>query len=124
MEFYRIFLFVSVLFSSSLCSAAQIDFREDIWSPANNQESFDLTFTAGELDGITLGLDADPGKAKLWQDGDDGLREVQSLSIGYTDVEAQPSELPVRKELWKLLLMGALVVLVLEWYIYNRKVYI
>jgi len=30
----------------------------------------------------------------------------------------------VRKELWTMLLMAALAVLVLEWYIYNRRVYV
>ena len=58
------------------------------------------------------------------QEGDDGVTVVDSLAIGYVDVEAQSPSTPVRRELWKLLLLGALVVLVLEWYIYNRRVYV
>ncbi len=58
------------------------------------------------------------------QEGEDGVQVVESLSIGYVDVAAQSLSSPVRRELWKLLLAGALVVLVLEWYIYNRRVYI
>jgi hypothetical protein len=44
--------------------------------------------------------------------------------IGYNPVEAQSPATPVRKELWTWLLMAALAVLVIEWYIYNRRVYI
>jgi len=58
------------------------------------------------------------------QEGEDGVKVVDSLSIGYVDVAAQSLSSPVRRELWKLLLAGALVVLVLEWYIYNRRVYV
>ena len=61
---------------------------------------------------------------RVRQDEEDGVQQVDSLSIGYSEVEAQSPALPVRKELWKLLLIGALVVLVVEWYIYNRRVYI
>jgi hypothetical protein len=58
------------------------------------------------------------------QDDKGGLQTVQSLSIGYTDVAAQSPSTPVRKELWTWLLLAALAVLVLEWYIYNRRVYV
>jgi len=58
------------------------------------------------------------------QAGEDGVQTVDSLSIGYVDVAAQSPSSPVRRELWKLLLLGALAVLVFEWYIYNRRVYI
>ena len=41
---------------------------------------------------------------------------------------AKPTDLGAfiqeNKELWKPLLVGALVVLLIEWYIYNRRVYI
>ena len=49
---------------------------------------------------------------------------VDSIEIGFVDVAAQSPGMPVRKELWKPLLVLALVVLVLEWYIYNRRVYV
>ena len=51
-------------------------------------------------------------------------REDQSIGIGHTDVEAVQNWKPRRRELWKWLLFLALVVLVLEWYIYNRRVYL
>lgn len=58
------------------------------------------------------------------QDRDEDLAVVESLSIGYVDVEAERSRAPARRELWKWLLLAALVVLLVEWYIYNRRIYV
>jgi hypothetical protein len=58
------------------------------------------------------------------QDGERGIQTVESLSLGYNTVQAESPTSPVRKELWTVLLLAALAVLVLEWYIYNRRVYI
>ena len=55
---------------------------------------------------------------------DSGLPIVSSITIGYVEVAAESSNSDVRKELWKPLLVLALVVLVVEWYIYNRRVYL
>ena len=63
-------------------------------------------------------------RLRVRQDSKEGLNVVDSLSIGYVDVAAQSPTSPVRRELWKPLLVGALVVLMIEWYIYNRRVYI
>ena len=63
-------------------------------------------------------------RLRLRQADEDGVQVVESLSIGYVDVGAQSPTSPMRRELWKLLLGGALVVLMFEWYIYNRRVYI
>jgi hypothetical protein len=56
------------------------------------------------------------------EDGFEG--DIASIRIGYTDVAAQSNAAPARKELWQWLLALALVVLVVEWYVYNRRVYI
>jgi hypothetical protein len=58
------------------------------------------------------------------ENGVEGLDVVKSLAIGYVEVEARTPNSDIRKELWKPLLVLALVVLILEWYIYNRRVYI
>jgi hypothetical protein len=63
-------------------------------------------------------------RLRTQQEGEDGAKVVDSLSIGYVDVAAQSPTSPVRRELWKALLLGALVVLFLEWYIYHRRVYV
>jgi hypothetical protein len=46
------------------------------------------------------------------------------IQIGYVDVQGEAAWEPARREIWKLLLLAALVVLLLEWYIYNRRVYL
>lgn len=61
---------------------------------------------------------------RVRQDSEVGLQVVDSLSIGYVDVAAQSPNSQVRHELWKPLLVAALLVLMIEWYIYNRRVYI
>lgn len=61
---------------------------------------------------------------RVRKDSEDGLKVVDSLSIGYVDVAAQSPNSQVRRELWKPLLVLALFVLMIEWYIYNRRVYI
>lgn len=61
---------------------------------------------------------------RVSENEEDGLDVVKSLSIGYVEVEARSLNSDIRKELWKPLLVLALVVLIAEWYIYNRRVYI
>ena len=46
------------------------------------------------------------------------------IRIGHVDVAASVDQAPARHEIWKLVLMGALFVLLFEWYIYNRRVYL
>ncbi len=46
------------------------------------------------------------------------------IRIGNVDVTATVGQTPTRTELWKLFLACALFVLILEWYIYNRRVYL
>ena len=47
-----------------------------------------------------------------------------TIQIGYVDVKGQVDWEPARQETWKFLLLLALAVLLFEWYIYNRRVYI
>jgi len=52
------------------------------------------------------------------------LRPRSTIGLGYERVEGQSAREPTRKEAWKWLLLGALVVLVFEWWVYNRRVYL
>jgi hypothetical protein len=59
------------------------------------------------------------------QDGEGMTATPADIRIGFVDVAATvEDQAPARKELWKYGLAGALVVLVVEWYIYNRRVYL
>ncbi|MEN0109112.1 MAG: hypothetical protein AAF805_00165, partial [Planctomycetota bacterium] len=51
-------------------------------------------------------------------------RTIAGLRIGDTDVAATVGSTPARQELWKLLLVGVLVLLALEWWVYHRRVYL
>lgn len=51
-------------------------------------------------------------------------REENTIRIGYVDVKGETAFEPSRFETWKYLLLLALGVLVFEWYIYNRRVYL
>jgi preprotein translocase subunit Sss1 len=48
----------------------------------------------------------------------------ENLELGYEKVEGERTRQPTRKEYWTWLLLGALGVLLLEWYIFNRRVFI
>lgn len=50
--------------------------------------------------------------------------QIASVKIGNIDVTAAAGAAPARKELWRFLLLAALGLLVLEWYVYHRRVYV
>jgi hypothetical protein len=62
-------------------------------------------------------------RVKPSQDPESEARAAD-IRIGHIDVAAVAGSTPARKELWKLLLVVALVLLLVEWYIYNRRVYV
>jgi hypothetical protein len=51
-------------------------------------------------------------------------REENAIRIGFVDVVGESAFEPARFETWKYLLVLALGVLLFEWYIYNRRVYL
>ncbi len=58
------------------------------------------------------------------QDSESQTLRPADIRIGHVDVAASTDRAPARTEAWKLLLACALFVLLLEWYIYNRRVYL
>jgi hypothetical protein len=58
------------------------------------------------------------------QDGEGNTVRPSDIRIGNVDVAASLGRTPTRKEAWKIVLTCALAVLVIEWYIYNRRVYV
>jgi hypothetical protein len=56
------------------------------------------------------------------EEGGATLRAAE-IRIGNIEVKAAGNA-PARREFWKLVLLGALAVLLIEWYIYNRRVYV
>jgi hypothetical protein len=58
------------------------------------------------------------------QDPEANVTRAADIRIGHVDVKAEVGRAPTRKEVWKAVLACALAVLVFEWYIYNRRVYL
>lgn len=48
----------------------------------------------------------------------------EELNLGYSNLKRVASQVPKRKEFWPWLLMGGLILLMAEWIIYNRRVFI
>ena len=48
----------------------------------------------------------------------------EDLNLGYSNLKRVASQMPRRKEFWPWLLVGSLVLLMAEWIIYNRRVFI
>lgn len=48
----------------------------------------------------------------------------RKLKIGHVEVESGAGWEPARRDTWKLVLLGALAILLFEWYIYNRRAYL
>jgi hypothetical protein len=57
-------------------------------------------------------------------ESDVGLRANPEIRIGHANVSGQPVWEGNRREIWKLLVLLALAIVVFEWYIYNRRVYL
>jgi hypothetical protein len=60
----------------------------------------------------------------LFDTRESDLTPADKLNIGHDDVKAKAGKQEARQELWKWLLLGAIGVLIFEWYIYNRRVYL
>ncbi len=61
---------------------------------------------------------------KPTQDSDSQTLRPADIRIGEVEIAASSHRTPGRVETWKILLACALSLLVLEWYIYNRRVYL
>ena len=58
----------------------------------------------------------------LFDGSESDIRPAADVQIGHVEVTGQSSWEVVRRETWKLLLLLGLAVLLLEWYIYTRRV--
>ena len=60
----------------------------------------------------------------LFDTRESNLTPAETVEIGHEEVQAKQGEQAARQELWKWLLLGAIGVLIFEWYVYNRRVYL
>lgn len=59
----------------------------------------------------------------LFDSRESDLQPRPSIELGHEQVAGAGGLQPARRELWRWLLGASLVVLVFEWYVYNRRVY-
>jgi hypothetical protein len=60
----------------------------------------------------------------LFDEQESDLFPAYKLDIQHEEVKATVSKQNARQEIWKWLLLGAIGLLIFEWYIYNRRVYL
>jgi hypothetical protein len=60
----------------------------------------------------------------LFDSRESDLRVRPEIKLGYEKVASRGGLEPTRKEMWKWLLLVGLLLLVFEWYVYNRRVYL
>jgi hypothetical protein len=92
----------------------------------------DITFTQTESLGV-YEVREGSGQAlsqqfavNLFDDRESDLLPADNLRIGYAEVEssAGPGRTAVRQEWWKAIALLGLGIVLLEWYVYHRRVYI
>lgn len=87
-------------------------------------------YSAAEDTGIYRVSDVDPNSldqlmaVNLLDPTESNLAVRDELNIGYEEIGQTKDVVPARKEYWTWVILGALVVLLIEWYIYNRRVFI
>lgn len=60
----------------------------------------------------------------LFDGRESDLAPRETLDIGHEEVKAEATRQVARQELWRWLLLGAIGLVLFEWYIYNRRVYL
>jgi hypothetical protein len=60
----------------------------------------------------------------LFDSVESDIQPRENIQAGHLDVARQSGWLPMRRELWRYLVVAGIVLLGLEWYIYNRRVYL
>ncbi len=103
-------------------SAEKIDLQGDPSGKAVFAGTEELGVYEVQSDGTTL----QPFVVNLFHAAESNIRPEKNpiIKIGYVEVEGQSGWETTRREIWKWLLGLGLVVLLLEWYIYNRRVYL
>ena len=71
--------------------------------------------------------DAEPDQlfaVNLLDSLESNLQVREELNLGYEKIEATISSIPARKEFWTWIVLLVLAIITIEWYIYNRRVFI
>lgn len=94
------------------------------------QENRTFLFSRTEQSGVYEVSDATNGTVdqriavNLMDANESNLVVREELNLGYSNLQRVTTQVPKRKELWPWLLLVSLVLLMTEWFIYNRRVFI
>lgn len=89
-----------------------------------------FVFTSTELKGIYEVNDLETDSldqlfsVNLFDNRESDLSVRDTLEIGYEEIEGTVESVPARKDYWSWIILCALTLLMIEWYIYNRRVFI
>jgi hypothetical protein len=89
-----------------------------------NSFQFGATSEVGVYQVLEKGQPIGSFAVNLFNSLESDLRPRPELTVGDTTVAGKAQREPARYDAWKLVLLLALVVLLVEWYIYNRRVYV
>jgi hypothetical protein len=101
--------------------------RTEVLRDSQNEFAFTATDQLGVYD-VFEGRSRNASQqftVNLFDSQESDLRPRPKIKLQYTEVEKASGGLePARKEWWKWILIVGLLVLVFEWYVYNRRVYL
>lgn len=89
-----------------------------------NAFHFSATSAVGVYDLVEKGKATGHFAVNLFNPLESNLPPRPELKIGDTQVAGKAEREPARYNAWKFILLAALAVLLAEWYIYNRRVYV
>ena len=97
--------------------------------PIQKQKSSQTVFARTEQLGVYQVADDDELTLQkfainLTDSNESNLEVVEKLQIGHEEFTGTSNEIEVRKEYWQWFVIGAIIVLLIEWIVYNRRVFI
>lgn len=108
----------------------------EVTTPAGKRQTVERSaqsaFVFGGADGVGVYSVLEEGQqdvterfaVNLFDANESNIRPAEMVKTQYEDIQGQATLETKRYEAWKYLVILALVVLMIEWYVYNRRVYI
>jgi hypothetical protein len=88
------------------------------------KDTFAATSELGVYEVRTRGNSVRRFAVNLFQATESDIRPRKEIKIGNVAVAGQAATVSARREMWRFLLLAGLAVLLVEWYIYGRRVYL
>ena len=96
--------------------------------PFEQVRSARFTFTGtaelGIYEVLSAGKTRERFAVNLFDRKESNIKPTPQIEFGNVQLTGQTGWEQARREIWKWLLMAALAILIVEWYIYNRRVYL